>query len=186
MGRGAGIFACEAHQVFESWPTGTFGNADGVFSANMDVFMHIWQQVFDGGVYESHDWTVKVDPDCVFSPGRLRPRLMGLHVKTDEAVYVRNTGVSIQFLGPIEVLSKAATKKLSTMHLAQRCPPSPNGGEDGWLRWCMDAEPSIGYRQDFNLLESDNQVDTCWNHAYVAYHAFKDPGAWNTCMDRAS
>merc|ERR1712241_1350930 len=47
--RGASIFACEAHKVYESWPAGRFYPPQGDFSANIEPFMHIWKQVWDDG-----------------------------------------------------------------------------------------------------------------------------------------
>merc|ERR1719277_751160 len=134
--RGASIFACEAHKVFHSWRVGKYFANGGYYSDNVVVFRHIWEQVFDDGVYESHDWTLKVDPGCVWSPGRLRSRLLALHVNTDEAVYVLNAPYSVQFLGALEIISVAAAKKLSTIDLEKDCPEVH--GEDGWLKVCMN------------------------------------------------
>jgi len=39
---------------------------------NTLVFIKAWQLVKWDGRYQKHDWTVKVDPDAVFFPERLR------------------------------------------------------------------------------------------------------------------
>jgi len=183
--RGAGIFACEANRVFQSWPTGTFNTPDGAFTANTDVFIKVWQQVFDDKIYKAHDWTVKVDADTVFSPGRLRGRLWNLGTKIDEPVYVKNTWKSFGFLGPIEILSQTAVARLSELDLPNQCQSDSNGGEDGWIKWCMDDEAKIGWKEDVNLLYSGCQLNRCGDHSFVAYHHYKDPGSWNACMDAA-
>ena len=126
---------------------------------------------------------MKVDPDTVFSPQRLRERLTGFAVKYDEAVYVNNTPAGFHFLGPIEILSQAAVLRLAGMNISQ-CHAKNISGEDGWLKECMDKHAGIGTREDVNILYSDCQVDACGDLTYVAYHYYKDPWSWNSCADR--
>jgi len=184
--RGASIFACEASKVYWSWRTGTYHTpGDGDFTANIDVFQQIWQQVWDDQIYKSHDWTVKVDPDAVWVPQRLRSRLWAFSTNIQEPVYVRNTWKSFGFLGPLEVLSQTAVARLSEMNLKEACPYTSDAGEDGWLKDCMEDVALIGWKEDVHLLYSDCQVDACSDHSFVAYHYYKHPDSWNDCMDRA-
>lgn len=184
--RGASIFGCEAHKVYESWPTGTYHTAEGEFSANADVFLRVWQQVFEDAIYKSHDWTVKVDPDCVWLPERLRTRLLALDTHVSEPVFVKNTELRFGFLSPIEVLSQGAVLKLAALDLAEHCPPPANTGEDLWLFTCMKDHAGIGWKEDLRLLEDNTQVGACGHGSYVAYHYHKDPASWNACMDDAT
>merc|ERR1712050_792410 len=43
---------------------------------NTDIFIGVWNAVSLLGRYQYHDWTVKVDPDAVFFPERLRELLL--------------------------------------------------------------------------------------------------------------
>lgn len=181
--RGAGIFACDAWKVHTAWPAGTFDTPEGVFSANVGVFIHIWKEVFVDQIYKSYDWLVKVDPDTVFLPQRLRERLWAFEVIAHEAVYFKNTWTSFGFLGPIEILSQAAVLRLASIDLTV-CPAIDTEGEDGWLHDCMEDHAGIDARQDGNILYGGCQVDACGDSTYVAYHAYKDPDSWNSCADR--
>lgn len=180
--RGASIFACEASRVYESEPQGTYTIDDGqTFTANIGVFLKIWQQVFDEQVYKSHDWTVKVDPDAVWMPQRLRDRLLVLHTKIDEVLYIKNTYMSFGFLGPIEIMSQGAVERLS--YVAANSCMVDGGGEDGWLMACMDSN-GISSGEDRNILNSHCLVEECGDSSFVAFHYFKDPDSWNACYDR--
>lgn len=181
--RGAGIFACEANKVHTAWPAGTFDTPQGAFSANVAVFYHIWLEVFVDGIYKSHDWTVKVDPDCVFVPQRLRDRLWNFGVSAYEPLYIKNTAESFGFLGPIEVLSQAAVLRLAEMNLT-KCPLVEWQGEDGWLHDCLDGPAGVPFREDTSILYGGGQIDGCSDSSHVAYHAYKDPWSWNSCADQ--
>mmetsp|Transcript_219 Transcript_219/g.437 ORF Transcript_219/g.437 Transcript_219/m.437 type:complete len:705 (-) Transcript_219:166-2280(-) len=43
---------------------------------NTDIFIRVWNAISLLGRYQYHDWTVKVDPDTVFFPSRLKELLM--------------------------------------------------------------------------------------------------------------
>lgn len=43
---------------------------------NTGIFIRVWNAVSLLGRYQFHDWTVKVDPDAVFFPNRLRELLL--------------------------------------------------------------------------------------------------------------
>jgi hypothetical protein len=92
---GLGIFACDEYGVFTDhtapWTVGPgplgmlstihFQSAPVGYSkdgtaGNALLFMHVWEVVINDGRWSQHDWTVKVDPDAVMFPDRLR-----LHVK---------------------------------------------------------------------------------------------------------
>jgi len=181
--RGAGIFACEASKVHASRPAGTFDTPDGAFSANTAVFVQIWEEVFADEIYKDYDWTVKVDPDTVWVPQRLRERLGNFWVNIYEAVFVKNTAiVDFGFLGPIEIMSQPAILKLAEMSLSTEC-PAGDYGEDGWLCDCMENHAGIAARVDTNILYSGTQIDACGDATYVAYHYYKDPGSWGSCLD---
>merc|ERR1712045_699550 len=42
---------------------------------NTGMFIQVWKAIADTGVHAGMDWVVKVDPDAVFVPERLRDRI---------------------------------------------------------------------------------------------------------------
>lgn len=87
---------------------------------NAPVFHQVWQQVFKEGTYRRHDWTVKLDPDTVFLPDRLRWVLRQHHVgayrergqthdRLPTAAALGNGGTDCQdMLGAIMVINREA------------------------------------------------------------------------------
>merc|ERR1712137_1197121 len=93
--KGAGIFACDEFVVLSNDTTFT-GTEDALpvpvyvingsvnvpyggkwnTALNADVFTRAWQVVGMLGRWQYHDWTVKLDPDAVFFPDRLRKLLL--------------------------------------------------------------------------------------------------------------
>ncbi|CAE8637540.1 unnamed protein product [Polarella glacialis] len=96
---GLGIFACEAWRVYSdrlsqpialgSWaelPVETIPipGPEAYYSTelfkhrllfNADVFYRAWEHILKDGIYQKHAFTVKVDPDSVFMPHRLKAQL---------------------------------------------------------------------------------------------------------------
>mmetsp|Transcript_78534 Transcript_78534/g.163164 ORF Transcript_78534/g.163164 Transcript_78534/m.163164 type:complete len:635 (-) Transcript_78534:203-2107(-) len=88
-----GIYACDEHTVFSnqtilmsgeespveiSMVPGSLAVAYGgrwMTALNTGVFNRLWMEVIKLGRYRYHDWIVKVDPDAVFFPSRLRELL---------------------------------------------------------------------------------------------------------------
>lgn len=182
--RGTSIFACEEYRVYWSYVTHKYHTpSDGDFVANIDVFQNIWQSIWDEQAYKGHDWTIKVDADVVWIPQRLRERLWQLGTTINEAVYVKNTWQSFGFLGPLETLSQYAVVKMSQV-AAEHCKYDPNGGEDGWIKTCLDLYAGVGWKEDTNLLNSRCNVNECGDGRYVAFHHYKSPERYNDCLDR--
>merc|ERR550525_2224150 len=90
---GIGIFGCEQYDVFSSegniWlgdgplgavrtqhfdPAPVTKSVDGT-AANTALFMNVWEAVKWVGRYKFTDWTLKVDPDAVIFPIRIRTHL---------------------------------------------------------------------------------------------------------------
>merc|ERR1712073_248155 len=53
---------------------------------NWAMFFQVWWKVRELGVWHDHDWTIKVDPDAVFLPARMRTWLSG-RADTEHGVY---------------------------------------------------------------------------------------------------
>merc|ERR1711939_1185883 len=80
-------------------------------AANTQLFMNIWDAVRKDGRYAWFDFTVKVDPDAVLVPHRVRDHLRP-HLKQVGGFYVKNCNKypgSANFpmmYGSVEVFSK--------------------------------------------------------------------------------
>eukprot|EP00931_Biecheleriopsis_adriatica_P048217 TRINITY_DN27862_c0_g1_i1.p1 TRINITY_DN27862_c0_g1~~TRINITY_DN27862_c0_g1_i1.p1 ORF type:complete len:691 (+),score=77.22 TRINITY_DN27862_c0_g1_i1:31-2103(+) len=140
VGRGTdvGIFNCDYFSLFSSerlylgqhWKFGAIhttpfnmsvlvGETSGNSSGNTLVFINMWDAVYALGHYHHYDWTVKVDPDTVLFPGRLRKSLrhhpngsFGLNCKsygTDGLVPTDPRKLERRYmLGALEVFSREA------------------------------------------------------------------------------
>merc|ERR1712032_907537 len=102
--RRASIFSCDEYKVYSDQViilaktlqtgvvhhnlTATYGGK--YYTAmNTFIFAAAWRKVIYDGRYRSHSWTVKVDPDTVFLPERLRERLR--HIPdSGNGVYINN------------------------------------------------------------------------------------------------
>merc|ERR1712079_682100 len=129
-----GIFGCEGWEAFSD---GDFcldeaktqcvtkmPNAEGEFSAltrmdkpekyvNAPLFYQVWKALRDHGNYQHHDWTIKVDPQTVFLPQRLRDLVSDKtkfkDVQTEQGNYFENCpGVLSGMFGNIEVTNLKA------------------------------------------------------------------------------
>jgi len=81
----AGVFACDGH-VWVRWKSDT--DTPGI---NTNGLLFIWDELLFDGRYKSHDWTVKVEPDTVFFPDRLKNKLGAFELSPkDDALYIKN------------------------------------------------------------------------------------------------
>merc|ERR1712154_381822 len=102
------------------------------------------------GKWESKSWTIKVDADAVFLPTRLQGWLDNKAGESPHGIYFENcNSVQYGFFGNLEVMSKEATKVLTTYledcH-AVFAPCAYDGcdwkwgpwGEDFYVQRCLD------------------------------------------------
>jgi len=187
---GGSIYGCEAHKVYNSWKTdsASWDTAETTL-INTGVFLKVFEWVRDDGEYLKHDWTVKVDPDCVFLPDRLRNHLYGLRPPANTAMYLKNNNVkgmgNNNFLGAIEVFSKRAVQIY--LDNDKECGKylGSNSGEDGFFKGCMDAL-GIGFMWDHDMFKPNYDPAICTNGKYAAYHPMKYATHWQRCWDIAS
>lgn len=214
---GVGMFGCRAHTVFsdkvlslrsevprpgrEPLPAIVSSVVEGPLTCkiggwyhsalNTAVFAKVWRKVFERGHFRTHDWTVKVDPDSVFLPGRLiehlrpgedQPRL------GEEPTYFNNCGYGLH--GPIEILSRKAALRLSEGGLRlcedERVTDWGQTGEDVFLVACL-KRLGVAKVNDFGLLSETNcgeQPSPCVS-GKVAFHPFKGVGPWFECLKQA-
>jgi len=157
---------------------------------NTKTFLQVWDLAKKDGRIEKHDWTVKVDPDAVFFPDRLRTHLAS-HTNKDANLYVMNCNrfAEVALYGSIEIFSKKALETyLAGQDSCRRTLPWQGWGEDFFMSHCMDML-RVGRVYDFGLL-SDKRCfySPCSDTSKVVYHDYKDAsphGAWFQCYDQS-
>jgi len=172
---------------------------------NVLIFMKAWDILIDEGKVWAHDWTVKVDPDAVFFPARLRPQLKGhtgssfppsyvLNCKekhwkqTDKQGHGHFTFVP-KLYGAVEIYNKKALGLYQDVH--KRCLKElqwRQWGEDMYMRECMNL---LGAAKvvDYELVGDDrcpeNPHSSCWDANRPAYHPYKDVNSWFRCWNQS-
>jgi len=204
--RGAGIFGCNTYDVFSSGdielspgPPVRIGTTDigsvkcsyggkWHLALNSPVFIKVWKKVFKMRRYLQSEWTVKVDPDAVFIPERLRKQMQ--HADPDARVYFNNCDQGLH--GPIEVIARGGMRKFGEG--LRKCEKKLEHefwefGEDVFLRHCLGFLKV--YRVDnFHLLSEDRCMweDPARTGCYsgkVAFHPFKSPDKYFICLKQA-
>jgi hypothetical protein len=207
-----GIFACDEYAVFtdnpDPWTVGPgplgmvttipfrpapVGQSKDGTAGNSLLFMHVWEAVLADGRWGNHDWTVKVDPDAVLLPERLRPHVRAHNGKNAWIANCNAYPTSSDFpmmYGALEVISKAALQ-------AYQADASGDKHCRSWLQWnimgedyfmgkCLDphhAEKIV----DTNVILDERcaHYQDCSQAGYAAFHPFKDVPSWMGCLNAA-
>jgi len=161
---------------------------------NLDIFLAVWAKVVEVGRYALHDWTVKVDPDCVFFSARLHATLASRQ-GGDHAVYINNCRFGMH--GPLEVFSRNAVQTWSEGtqhcldHFTKVCSGDCYWGEDLFIDQCLMKVLKIERINDYNLLAEDHcdpeeGWDNCRNQSKAAFHPFKSEEDFFGCLNNGS
>jgi len=207
--RRASIFACDEFAVIstEKFLIGDIGGApvytwvnempkvsmgkfgkDGVTTdsfLNTASFLLAWDSLIHGEQIFRHDFVVKVDPDAVFLPDRLRSRVQP-HV--GRPVYFSNCGKwgpKVLLYGSLEVFSTPALRMYEKNKPTCQAMPWEGWGEDYFMQHCMDA---IGVVEiaDRNQVGDDRcMAANCTDYTKVAFHDYKTPAKWYDCFKEA-
>mmetsp|Transcript_60681 Transcript_60681/g.130299 ORF Transcript_60681/g.130299 Transcript_60681/m.130299 type:complete len:427 (+) Transcript_60681:80-1360(+) len=189
--RKVGVFACDEHIVFSDYeaqvgePTILLGDisvAQGAWGSamNTEPFLRAWERLIQDGRFRRHDFIVKVDPDTVFIPARLKQHLGG--VPASDTCYFKTQGSYPGFLGALEIVSRSAVEELGRRKMeCTRNNQAANSGEDGFLQHCFNVL-GIASRDDYGLLTSGPDC----TRGTSAFHPFKDPDAFVRCLDTAN
>lgn len=184
------VFGCDAHSVYHSWKTdGAEWDTGETTVINTAVFLKVFKWMKEDGLYLQHDWTIKVDADCVFLPQRLREHMWALRPPADTAMYLKNNNLkglgNDGFLGAIEVFSKRAMQIY--LDNDDDCGKylGEDSGEDGFLKGCMNAL-GVGFMMDAQMFEPNFDPVICTNGAHAAYHPIKYEQHWQRCWDLAT
>lgn len=201
------IFACEEHVVFsakeinlgggiwtQSLPvTNLYVGRGGAWNSylNTPSFIACWNQIRWSGRYKNFDWLVKVDPDTVFLPERLKTILLAPEFREAEikrGVAIKNCDTGLH--GPLEVVSSRAMEVFGKE--LEQCDPKPQ--EDYFLSSCLvTLGVEIRFREDVLadhgcLRENHTQKDPDWwrcQSRHAAFHPFKTPKELEDCYARA-
>jgi len=213
--KGASIFSCDAYSILSNGGSiylagkqtpeidvstvklGHIGDK-GVTTdswVNTAIFMEAWKMLDADGVFRTCDWTVKVDPDAVFFPRRLAPRLTPHTESGGNGYFVNNCGAFVEFgwsefYGSLEVFSKTAIETYLKPESQKMCEKNLEGwegwGEDLYISQCLGAVLGVKDLDLFDLLGDKRCVDApCTDKTKVAFHDFKDPGSWMTCWEES-
>mmetsp|Transcript_110591 Transcript_110591/g.308057 ORF Transcript_110591/g.308057 Transcript_110591/m.308057 type:complete len:626 (-) Transcript_110591:124-2001(-) len=197
---GVGIFACEQYDVFagdgEAWlgdgPLGVVrthhftaapvGKSIDGTAANTALFRNVWEAIKFVGRYKLTDWTIKVDPDAVVFPQRLRAAL-AKHITTNpRGQYIINCNkkwMKPMMFGSLEAISREALE--TYFDKEGECKEHVDTwGEDRWLGFCLD-KLGVNGTEDFDLVGDKVCKGANCGDGKAAYHHFKDTTSWKKC-----
>jgi len=163
---------------------GEFGTA-----LNTGIFLAVWAKVVKDGRFLFHDWTVKVDPDAVFLPGRLRQQVLD-HPEEERGVYLNNCKFGLH--GPIEVFSRNAVTAWAlnagkcVEHFTTLCSGTCGWGEDMFIDQCLQRVAGVRRDDEFRLqieAHCDPPLgwEECGDQVAVSFHPFKTEEGWLSC-----
>jgi len=222
LGRGAGIFACDDHAVLSdvdkvlgdlaAGPVRTVRipstKPDGITkdgtAQNTQIFLQAWETIRKDSRYLSFDWTVKVDPDAVLVPSRLRGLLAPgalpenpfpppYEADSGSGWWVTNCDMEgmltewgngwPMMYGAAEVLSREATRVwLAGVEECKTTIDWTNVGEDAFIGLCL-RQLRVG---ELFLKMGDKRCGgaTCSDADKFVFHDFKSPDDWLACWDQ--
>jgi len=159
---------------------------------NVPIFLTCWDAVIESNKVWENDFTVKVDPDTVFFPGRL-----GYHLKEhkDKAIYTTDCRYwggdqAGKVFGSLEVLSKGAVGAYKNKKQECHDLPWQGWGEDYWLQHCLrdvNGLPSVilaDWVADITCPLAGNP--DCGDKNFIANHPHKDAGDWWSCWKQSN
>jgi len=201
---GVGIFGCELYDVFASdgdaWlgdgplgpirthffqPAAISRSVDGT-AGNTALFMNAWASVGWIGNWKLTDWTIKVDPDAVLLPDKMRYGHLKFH--TGVPGYIVNCNKAGMSTGPmmfgsIEAISRQALERYFAN--PGRCSFGYEFGEDRWFGNCLASLGAQGI-PDFGMVGDNVCTGANCGDGKAAYHPFKNTGAWAGCFAQAT
>jgi hypothetical protein len=189
--RGWGIWTCEEHAVHSDVSieiglgerTVAIGTTDCIKGSwgswvNTKIFVKAWDAVLQDGRYKRHDWVVKVDPDTVFFPHRMKAHLKG--ATGDDKWWLKNT-LGYPTIGALEVFSRAAV--LSYGERKEACRDRITGSaEDQYICDCMSNFGAWPWK-DLTALQH-KKGDLCLDESRIAFHPFKNVLSYERCMNQ--
>jgi len=204
----AGIFHCDGYDVFAAEddtlgttkdnitvkpiliPKISVGVSQDGTAGNAKLFMAVWDKVIAGGRFRNYDWTIKVDPDAVLVPWRIRDHMQQHNGGNLYVVNCNKVPGSPNFpmmFGAVEIFSQKAmvSYALSSWKCGKQLPWKA-WGEDYYMTHCMDFI-GVGRIGDFGVL-GDNMCTgaNCKDSYTASFHPFKDTNSWMQCWGQAT
>lgn len=210
-----GIFQCDRHRIFSNvtmsvstpevgrpgetttaLPGSLVCHPGGLYmtALNTEIFVRVWKGVIEDRSYLETDWTVKVDPDAVFLPSRLRAHV-DRYVRAQKTtaahpVYLNNCKDGLH--GPLEVISRGGMSAFAAG--MEYCEKELRHeyklyGEDVFLRHCMLIlgierfdDLALLYETACDPFPHDPMPCT---PVKVAFHPLKSPDKYMECLLQA-
>lgn len=155
--------------------------------ANAKVFFKAWQAVIKDGRYRKFDWTLKVEPDLVIVPERLRTVLQGHCLSSGGGCgskMLRNFGGDLR--GPVEALSRDAVEKLAGG--IDECASSIDMATETEFDFLSDCTGRLGIEadRDTRLLSDDHigEPRPC-DTVHATFHPFKSAVDYENCCKQS-
>lgn len=222
--RGTGIFGCHKYELLsdgnltltswtqaplnaialpgdKAWFAPVRNTPQGVWH-NTNVFARAWRWIAQQKEYLNYDWTVKVDPDCVFMPGKLQSILQTRSFDVNSPLYLLNCEQWYAIQGPLEIFSKAGAQHFfDGLSNCQDWIDWEKWGEDWFVGKCMEIV-GVRHEEGFETL-NDMWCKTNWagtGHSYedevkangptcndgkAAFHPYKTTKEMRQCVEQA-
>jgi len=172
-----------------TWAIGYDLVQKGVNTVNSVRLKTAWDALRSSRKLESHNWVVKVHPDAVWFPSRLRTHLKvymdGHWNDLKDHVYLHSCFLFQTMRGPIQVMSKRAATTLQNN--MKQCGGLWGTGEDQFLVKCLKQLAVNSYVEDFLLNDKDcDGHNNCYDAWKVAFHPYVDSQGFRRCHGSAS
>mmetsp|Transcript_121249 Transcript_121249/g.343523 ORF Transcript_121249/g.343523 Transcript_121249/m.343523 type:complete len:382 (-) Transcript_121249:238-1383(-) len=203
------VFACDGHAVYSNRSIEVIpGHATkvvhsdlvapigGVYrtALNTGVFLQLWSQVIRDGLYLDYQWTVKVDPDTVFLPDRLRGMLKD-YEEPAGGVYINNCRYGLH--GPIEIFSRNTVTTFGVRrgeckkYFDEECKGPCKYGEDWYVDQCLQKVLKVKRVDNFKILTEEHckppkNWRNCEMKGVASFHPFKTESAYRDCLAKAN
>jgi len=209
--KGASIFACNEYCVISTekvslgkdrkghdvwtWvndlpsvPMGQFGKNGSTTSSylNTRTFIWAWDTLLNSGKLWKHDWVVKVDPDAVFFPYRLRTHLEKYDDGTKSFLLNCNWAGEAKIFGALEVYSTSAMRSYQEHVMTCKQLGWEGWGEDLYMQVCMQHHVNATGIEDLELVGDARCSNVpCVDEWRVAFHPFKDTEGYWACYQES-
>lgn len=170
-------------------PKGSYEAGDNTISfKNTRIFIDAWNILISSNALWGHNWTVKVDPDAVLFPERLRWHLKN-YTYGNKPMHFKNCdyhGLAALY-GSLEVFNEAAMYAYRDGH--QKCAhlPADQWGEDQWIDTCMWQQLGSAPQNDYTLVGDRRcMAAECEDTWRAAFHDYKSEWSYIDCWKRST
>lgn len=176
---GRGTFAQAVNGSMDVKWSGWPAENPRVFSAeNTPVFKQAWQVIFREGMWKQYDWVVKVDPDTVLFPDRLRMIVQGRNPQ-DKMAFFDGGEMCPTGMGGLAVLSRGVVEVIAAYSFYFL--ELPVWKEDGLLVAIAKDFLHVPIINEPNLVVNP-AIGGCHLHWKAAYHPHKDVPNMLECL----